>query len=65
VKGKGLKLSHEMTSTKKPLFNYAKKRITHVQPITFLKGNHQTTLANWCVVVNRFKKLNALTHSCW
>jgi hypothetical protein len=25
VKGKGLKLSHEMTSPKKPLFNYAIK----------------------------------------
>jgi hypothetical protein len=25
VKGKGLKLSHEMTSTKKPLFNCAIK----------------------------------------
>jgi hypothetical protein len=37
VKGKGLKLSHEMTGTKKPYLNCAIKRITHVQPITFLK----------------------------
>jgi hypothetical protein len=37
VKEKELKLSHEMTSTKKSHFNCAIKRITHVQPITFLK----------------------------
>jgi hypothetical protein len=48
VKGKGLKLSHEMTSTKKPLFNCAIKRITHVQPITFLKKEKKKSPSHPC-----------------
>jgi hypothetical protein len=40
VKGKGLKPSHEITSAIKTFIQMYIKRITHVQPITFLKEKH-------------------------
>jgi hypothetical protein len=40
VRGKGLKPSHEMTSTIKTFSQMCNKRITHVQLIIFLKEKH-------------------------
>jgi hypothetical protein len=39
-RGKGLKLSHEITSIIKIFIQMCNKRITHVQLITFLKEKH-------------------------
>jgi hypothetical protein len=40
VKGKGLKPSHEITSTIKTFIQMYNKRVNHVQLITFLKEKH-------------------------
>jgi hypothetical protein len=40
VKEKGLKPSHEMTSTIRTFIQICNKRITHVQLLTFLKEKH-------------------------